>query len=80
MAEPHITSSSNSLPRGCASSIKGSQNQELILETWAPKLINTVTFCSTTITRASLDCPTRQATGCGFKNGMTQVVSYRPVY
>ena len=66
-------------PRGWTSRIKSSQNPELILETWAPESINSVTFCPSMITGASLDHPTRQATGSGFKNGMTGAVYHGSV-
>ena len=45
MAEPPVPSSSNSQPRRWTSRVKSSQNPELILQTWAPKSINAVTFC-----------------------------------
>ena len=53
---------------------KRSQSPELILETWAPNSISAVTLCPS-ITGASLDHPTRQAIGPGFKNRMAGAVS-----
>ena len=79
MAEPLVLSSSNSQPRGWTSRAKSLQNPELIVETWAPESINAVTFCLSMITGASLDHPTRWATGSGFKNGTAGAVSHGPV-
>ena len=39
------------------------------LETCAPELINAVTFCPSTVTDASLDCPIKQAITSRFKKG-----------
>ena len=67
-------------PRGWTFRVICSQNWELKLETCDPELINTVTFCPSTITGASLVHPTRWATGSGFKKGTTEVASCVPVH
>ena len=79
MAEPPVPSNSNSLSRGWTSRNKISRNPKLILEPWAPKWINAVTFCPSMIIGASLDHPTRWATGSGFQNGVTEVVPHGPI-
>ena len=80
MVEPPVPSSSNALPWGWTFRAIHSQNLEHKLETCAPKSINLVTLCSSTITGASLDCPIRWGIGSGFKKGMTWVASYGPVH
>ena len=53
------------------------QNPGLTLETCAPKSINAVTFLPINNDRCtSLDHPTRQAVGSGFKNETGGVTSY----
>ena len=79
MAEPPLLLALTVDPEGGPPGLKISQNPELILETWAPKLINAITFCPFMMTGTSLDSPTRLATGSGFKNGMTGVVSHGPL-
>ena len=79
MAESLVPYSSNNLPRGWIFRVIHSQNQELTLGTWAPESIKAVTFCHSTITAASLDCPARWAMESGFKNGTTGMAALRPV-
>ena len=66
MTKPPVPSNSNNLPKGWNFRVIYSQNPELMLETCAPKSINAVTLCPSTITEALLDHPTRQARGSGW--------------
>ena len=69
MAEPPVPSSSNNWPNGWIHSARSLQNWELTLDTWAPESISVVISCLSTITGASLECPTKQAMGSGFRKG-----------
>ena len=80
MVGPLVPSSSSSLSRGWTLRVIHSQNPELKLETCAPESINTVTFYTSTMMGASLDCPTMWAIGSGFKNGIVGVISCGPVH
>ena len=60
---------SNKLPRGWICRVWSSQNWELMLETWAPEMINVVTFCPFTISEASSECPATWAIESGLRKG-----------
>ena len=63
-----VPSNSNNWPRGWMCRVRSSQNWVLILNTWVPKSIKTVTSCLSTTTGALLEHPTNCAIGSGFKN------------
>ena len=80
MAEPPVPSSSSSLSRGWTFRVIHLQYLELTLKTCAPKPINAVTFCTSTMMGASLEHPTSQAIVSDFKNGTVGVASCGSVH
>ena len=80
MLAPLVPSSYSSLCRGWTFRTICLQNHELTPETCTPKSVNVITFCPSTMMGVSLDCPTRQVIGSGFRKRMAGVTSHLPLY